>query len=111
VPWPFGLFDIDSAGLAVRSWHSSWWVRDSRADRHEIVDIQLRRIFSVAILLITLRSGRTWRVQLAGTPLSKRVLRDLRHHGYDVGPGDRPAARRRYQFYRPSNGSSPAKPE
>ncbi len=109
LPWPFGLLDVDDDGLGVRSWHWAWWVPDSRVERHQIAEIQIRRIFGVAVLLITLGSGKTWKIQVAGSWESKQILKDLDDRGYVVGLRDRPAPRRRYPFYGPSTDSSAPK--
>ena len=79
MPWPFGLFDVNVDGLAVRSWHWSWWLRGRQVARSEIEEIRVRRRFGVVILVIQVKCGKPWKVEIANSP--DRVLRDLSSHG------------------------------
>jgi hypothetical protein len=82
LPWPFGLLDIEDDDLTIRSWHWSWWVQDQRVARSDIEGIEVSRRFGVVQLALRVKSGRPWKVRIANSQSSQRVLRDLSTQGY-----------------------------
>lgn len=80
LPWPFGLLDVTDTGLRIHSWHWSWWMADRVIPRESIETVEVSKSFGTTTLTIKDDKGGFAKVMPASS--SKRVLEELRHHGY-----------------------------